>query len=436
MISTAQAIVYALVVLVGFGFDQLIVRDLAADKSKTSSYIRNVALLRLLLSLVFSFMLYLVVQIFDYSNELSVIIYLYAINAVLTAFSDIGLSVFQAFERMEFNLYARVFRDVINVALSLLAIYLGYSLIVIVGISVFASSLQLLLVIILLRGRFVFPRIDLDLNLSKRLLKASLPFALLAVYPLARAQLNTFILSLTSGMEQVGWFAAANSLVAMLLIIPTIVMQATFPVFSRFSDQSSASLRMAYQKSFEYLFIIGLAISIGTFLAAEEIISLLLGDGYEMAVPALRVLAWLPLVGFVGFCNGGLLLAMRKEKPFMLTEGTFAVAYGILSITLVLKFGYIGACFAIVTPTIIGFGFYSVWCHRLLSLPLPWRTIVLAVIAAVIMGVFVHYSLESGVSFLAVAIIIGPIAYGVALYSFRVFSADDVVLLKQVFRKS
>jgi O-antigen/teichoic acid export membrane protein len=100
-ISTAQAIVYTLIVLVGFGFDQLIIRDVATDHERISTYVGNVALIRLVLSFVFGVLLYLIVQAFDYSYELSVIIYLYAINAIVTAFTGIGLSIFQAFERME-----------------------------------------------------------------------------------------------------------------------------------------------------------------------------------------------------------------------------------------------------------------------------------------------------------------------------------------------
>jgi O-antigen/teichoic acid export membrane protein len=431
-ISTAQAVVHTLIVLIGFGFNQLIIRDVAAKKERAATYVSNITLIRVALSVVYIILIYFAIRFFNYPNDLSTIIYLYAINAVLTQFASIGLSIFQAFEKMEYNLYARISRDAINIGLSLLAIYLQLSLVVIVSISVFATLLQLMLVLLILRKRFFIPRLEVNPKVCKRLLLTSLPFALVAIYPLARSQLNTLILSVVSSIEEVGWFAAANDLVNMILLIPAILMQALFPVFSRFSELPRNSLEEAYQKSFRYLFILGLAISIGTFLAANEIILLVLGPGFEMAVPALQILAWLPLFAFVGYCNGNFLLAVGKEKLFMLTEGFFAVAYAMLSFILVPRMGFIGACYAVIAPTVIGFVFYSILCHRLLKLKLPLKTGMMATLAAIIMGLLVYYSLQNGINLLAVVFIIGPIVYGLALYLLKVLSLDDILVLKRM----
>jgi O-antigen/teichoic acid export membrane protein len=433
-VSTAQALVSALIVLVSFGFDQLIIRDVAASKARASAYVSNVAFIRLLLSLVFGVLLCLIVEILNYSYELALIIYMYAIAAILKAFTDIGLSIFQAFERMEYNLLLQIFRDSVNIGLSLSAIYLRYSLVVIVGISAFASLLEFLLGFVLLTKRFVIPRLDVDLSFCKRLLLASTPFAVVAVYPLAQSHLNTLILSVSGSLNDVGWFATANTLIMMLMLIPMIFMRAMFPVFSRFSGHSGASLQIAYQKSFIYLLLLGLAISVGTFLTADTIILLVLGHGFEMAVPALRILAWLPLVGFVGHCNGNFLCATGKEKLFMLTEGLFGVVYAMLGFVLTTRFSYIGACFAILAPTVVGFGFYSVLCHRRLNLPLPWKLGLMATLAALLMAACVYYSLHIGVNLLAIVFLIGPAVYGGALYLLRVFSAEDILLLKRALK--
>ncbi|MCK4791943.1 MAG: hypothetical protein KAV87_49885, partial [Desulfobacteraceae bacterium] len=82
----------------------------------------------------------------------------------------------------------------------------------------------------------------------------------------------------------------------------------------------------------------------------------------------------------------------------------------------------------------IGFGFYSILCHRLLALTLPWKTGVMATLAALLMGFLVNYSLQQGISLFAVVFVIGPVVYAVALYLLRVLSSEDVLLLKQMFR--
>jgi O-antigen/teichoic acid export membrane protein len=435
-ISTAQALVAMLSLMVQFGLQQLIIRDVAGSRARAIPYVSNVAFVRLFLSLIFLGVVLVIIQLSSYSYELKVIIFIYSINAILGVFTDIGLSIFQAFERMEFNLLIRIFRDSVNVGLSLFAIYLRCSLVTIVGISAFASLLELFLGVVLLRNRFFAFRLELDLRLCKRLLIAALPFAVVGLYPLARSSLNTLILSATGSMEEVGRFAASNTIVMMLMLVPTIFMQAMFPVFSRLSSNSDNSVTIAYQKSFNYLFLFGLAISVGTFLTAERIILLVLGPGFQLAVTALRILAWLPLFSYVGYCNGNFLCATGREKLFMLTEGIFAIIYAISGFILTTRFGYKGACYAVLIPTVLGFFFYSILCHKLLHLYLPSKTAMSGALASLVMAVCVHYSLLQDLNLFVIVLLIAPAVYGGALYLLRAFPTEDLMLLKRALRLS
>ncbi len=434
MISTAQALIYTFMVLVSFGFDQLSIRDIAATKSRAGAYVVNIAFLRLVLALLFCVLLGAAVQVFHYSNALALIIYIYAISALLKAFTDISLAVFQAFEKMEYNLLVRIFRDGINVSLSLLAIHLRASLELIVGISAFASLLECGLAYSLLRKRFVVLHLQVDFGLCRKLLIAAAPFALVATYPLAQSNLNTVILSLAGDSESVGQFSSGYLLITMVMLIPIILMQAMFPVFSRLSNHAKTSLQVAYQKSFTYLFLLGLAISVGIFLTADQIIRLVLGEPFQMVVPVLKILAWIPLVGFVGHCNGNFLCAVGKERLFMCTEGCFALLYAASGLILTSRFGYIGASYAMLLPTVIGFAFYSILCHRLLHLSLPWKTGIAAVIAALLMAACVYYSLEQGLNIFAVVLLVAPLVYGGTLYLLRIFPTEDVLLIKRALR--
>ncbi len=328
----------------------------------------------------------------------------------------------------------RLCRDVTNIVLSLLAIYLGASLAALVGISVFASFCQLLSAGWLLRRHFHLRLARVNFGLCRKLLLACLPFAVVALYPLAQTSLNTLILSATGSDIEVGRFAAASMVIAILMLLPTVFMQATFPVFARLSGQSGESLRIAYQKSFAYLLLLGMAVSVGVFLTADRILPLLLGDSFVTAAAALKVLAWIPVVGFVGYCNGNFLCATGREKLFMVTEGGFTVFYAVLAVSLTSRFGYLGASYAMLIPTVIGFGFYTVLCHRLIGLQLPWRLLAAAVLAALLMAVSVQAALQSGVNLLVVVVVIAPAVYGVSLYLLRAITREDVALFKQALR--
>ncbi len=99
-LATAQAMSGTLLVLVTFGFSQLMIREIAAQPDKAEGLVGQVTLLRLALSIVYGILIWLSVQGAHYSPELATIVYLYAFTAVLSAFVDISSSVFQAYEEM------------------------------------------------------------------------------------------------------------------------------------------------------------------------------------------------------------------------------------------------------------------------------------------------------------------------------------------------
>ena len=431
ILTLAQAIASTLIVLVSFGLNQLLVRDVAIQRTRAQSYVSNAASIKLSISVLYVVLLFLVVRTGSYAHDVAIIIYLYGINALISEFTGTLLSIFRAFERMEFNLFTRLLRDVTNVTFSLLAISLHCSLTVIVTISVISSLAELLLATFLLRRQLVTLRPAVDIRLCKQVLVSALPFAVLSFIPLTSSQLNTLILSGTHGFEDVGLFSAANNITGIFMLIPTIYMQAVFPVFSRLSASSHEALQLSYRKSFNYLLLCGLALSFGTFLTAPQIIAFLFGAGYQRASDVLRILGWLPLFGFVGYCNGHLLCAIGREKLFMLTEGIAAVLCVVLAFLLTTRYGYMGAACAMTLPPMLGLVGYSVLCHRLVGVPLPWRFINSAVGSALVMAGGIYASLHFGVHLLVIVLLIAPAIYGGSLYLSGAISGEDVVLLRQ-----
>src|SRR5690606_37702890 len=82
-ITTATALVAIAILVVNFGFDTLMVRDIAADHEVASRYVTNVLFLRLLLTIGFVALLALLVSRSNYSSDTNLIIGIYALTYVL-----------------------------------------------------------------------------------------------------------------------------------------------------------------------------------------------------------------------------------------------------------------------------------------------------------------------------------------------------------------
>ena len=83
-------------------------------------------------------------------------------------------------------------------------------------------------------------------------------------------------------------------------------------------------LKILYGKSFKYLYIVGLPISIGLYLLAGRIIFLLYGQAYSGAVIALQVISWYLFIKFLNFLLGTVLSLISRSGVY--PEGTLLVA--------------------------------------------------------------------------------------------------------------
>jgi len=418
-ILTATALVSIAILLVNFGLDTLIVRDVAASPGKASKYVTNIAFLRFLLTLVFTILLAIVASLSNYPYETKAIIALYGLTYVLDAFSSIARSIFNAFQRMVFSSATDLLRDLLNIGFSLLGIWLGWSLIAIVTVSVGASLIKLIISLVAMVRRFVRPRFQIDLHLCGQLLSSAIPFAVIIVIGVASTQVSTVILSWSGTAESVGIYAAAAMPISMLMVLPNIFMESILPAFSERYQNSAISLAQSYSYSFKVMLIVGLPMAAGTILVSEHLIPLIFGQGFAKAALVMDIMA-VQLITMVGYVNGAFLNATNRQTLFAILRAAMTVLSIILSVILIRIYSYVGAALAVTIPALVDFGLYSILCHRYAGLPLPLRTIGRTTLAALIMTGAGYLALKAGVNVIAVVFPLAPALYVAALILLKV----------------
>ena len=427
-IAIAMSLVSLLTLLVNFGLSQVIIRDVASDKAKARLYVSNSLFLRGAFSIVFVFTLIIITRIANYPSDTILIIYIYAIAYIFDNITDLTFSIFNAFEKMEYITAIETGRDIINIVLSLGAIYLHTSLIVIVLISALANLFKLAVSWFVLRWKFTKPSFHLDTQLCRRLLITALPFAALVVLNSISGRINTVILSFYRAEAEVGWFSAANIPIGYLLFLPAVFLQAIFPVFARFHSSSKTSLQLAYRSSFKYLLLLGVPLCIGTLITSDQIISLIYGQGFGNAALSLRILA-LPLFWMFSYANGGLLNATGGQKLSATLAGIGASINVFLALWLIPSHGYIGASVATVVPGIIFFVPLTLICHRRVEIGVPYALAAKILISALCLGIATFYALKVHVNLFITVFLIAPIIYVLCLLALRAIGRQDIDLL-------
>jgi heptosyltransferase-2 len=200
------------------------------------------------------------------------------------------------------------------------------------------------------RGGIPIP-LGADLAVAQRLFLASWPLAVGALLSQVPGGLPTLCLSHQHG-DQLGTFAAASRIPAMLSILPTTVMIALFPLMSRAwamrnaTVASRATVAAVLDRAYAALLALALPITISCVVLAPEAIRILYGGQFAGSVTGLRVIALSLMVMYPGIAAGNMLIAMGRERLGMLITAGGAALSALLTPPAASAFGATGAATA------------------------------------------------------------------------------------------
>lgn len=154
------------------------------------------------------------------------------------------------------------------------------------------------------------------------------------------------------GTSSLGFYQMAYKLSTLpIREITQVVGRVTLPVYVKIANK--ARLKCAFIKTLASVTLLSGLASVAIFLFAETLVSVILGPGWEPAVPVVRVLA---LFGFIRAVIGvfyALFLATKKER--WVTLVTMVELVGLLAtvVPLTARFGIIGAAYAAIVSAVV-----------------------------------------------------------------------------------
>jgi len=159
------------------------------------------------------------------------------------------------------------------------------------------------------------------------------------------------MLSLIKGDAAVGLYSAAYNITLAILVIPGMYTYAIYPILSRkyatdILPESNKTVKLIYERSFKYLYVIGLPISIGLFVLARQIIVFIYGEGYYGSAIALQILAWFVFMKFLSYLTGIVLSSIGKQYLRMYSQGFSAFVNVGANLILIPRYGIVGAVIA------------------------------------------------------------------------------------------
>jgi O-antigen/teichoic acid export membrane protein len=419
-------------VLLDLGFETYIIREVARKKDQASKYLSNAFTFRLLLIPIIISMILVAVNLLGYPENTKYIVYLFSIYYIFSSLSSLIKMTFRAFEKMGYEAIITIFISILRISLCLLFLYLGYGLLTLALIFIFSGILEFIITLLVCRKKFVKIKLEIDISFMKKAIKIALPFAVVTLFGAIFVRIDTIMLSYMKGDAVVGWYNAAYSLTLGLNPVPLLIMNAILPLLSYSYISSKESLKMAYDKSFKYLFYLGLPLAIGTFMLADGIIFLVYGAEFVNSIVALKILAWDILIKFLYLCSSYILIATDKQKQMTMFVIATALLNIILNLFLIPSYSYIGSGIATLISEFFLLVIYLYINVRDSLAPNIKKFLFQPIIASSVMAYFLWQFPEIQ---LVLKILIAIFIYFTLLIVLKGISREDFQIIRQLIKK-
>lgn len=408
-ISTATALTSVLILLVNFGFDMLIVRDVAADQQRAAKYVTNVIFVRFALTLVLALVLAVILSLSPYPYQTKVIIVIYAGIYVVDTLTAVVRCIFNAYQKMEYSSLIDFGRHALNFLLTVIGIWLGWSLAALVMMSLAASLTKLVVSVVVMRRRFVRPVFDIDLRLSRSLMRDAFPYFLGMLVGMVAENINVLALSWFDTADAVGIFSAALVPIVALLTLPEMFAESVFPVFSQYHKISPEKLGVLYKISYKLMVLLGFPLGMGAILISKDLMRIFYGADFDQSFIVMNLIS-IRLFTIVGYVNGNFMAATGRQPLFVGLRLLSAAMNALLCLVLIPRYSYNGAAMAFMIPTIFDFILFTILGHYFAKVPFEWVGFFGIALSTAIMGTLGYLALANGIPVILV-VFLSPLVY-------------------------
>lgn len=344
-LSFAFAFAGFFTVLGNFGLGTYIIKEVSANKKLAEEYFGKGLVIIMVFSLVICLAMILAAS-FVYSDRYSLFtFYFVGASYLLVQVAAFLNSFFRAYEEMSNMFLTEIVYRVGILVLILICVFLKLDLLY-VGALYFVSAVLYLGISVFLVLRYVRPKFSGSFKRYIEILKESFPYGVSAMALIVYYNADIMILSFLTDKESVGLYSASYKLYLSLGLIISIYSAAVFPALSRLFKESPGGIRIAYEKSFKFILLIGLPVAVLTVALSKDLIGLVYGKDYLKAHLPLIVFGFAIPVLYINMFVSNFLNAIDKIR-FSLKIFSFACLLNIgLNFILIPRYSYVGAAFA------------------------------------------------------------------------------------------
>lgn len=423
-------------VFVDFGLGPLIQREIARAPGQTEQIVRKTLAVKTFYAIGAIIAGLLIAHLIV--DELVVLQMIY-IAMVLMAVDSFNLTLWSAFRGhhlLQYEGVSVILGQVIVLLVGLTGLVMGAPLTILIVALLLGSMFNAVYGFIMVKRKLGFYALpDYTSKHKKSFLKESYPFGFAGAFTRVFSSIDSVLLGMMQGGGAVGLYSVPNKIVFALQFIPSAFAASIYPAMSYHYKRDKKKMMEIFQYSVLFLFILSVPVAIGLFVLTPVIIEFVFTAEFLPAIPAMYILVWGVIFGFMEFPFGALLSAIGQQRKNTITRGVVMSVNIVLNIILIPLYSFVGAAIAALVSyallTIMG----AIWAHKYTKI--DWSFLfskfIRIFVSGVLMGGVVYY-LRPTIN-LVFLIFIGAVAYIILIFMTRAIEFSQLKTIMKSFRR-
>jgi len=414
------------------GIQDIMIREIAKNKTIADKYLGNALLIRSLISSILILIIIPLIKFLNLSPLVVTAIYITVFAEIFAAYSILFVSIFKSFERMEYEALLGFSSNMLLLIIVIAVIYFDIGFLWLFIAAGVANLVQLLLGIYFCSNKFVRPMFQINFELWKYIIKEGIFLGIAFIFLQATLKIDVLIIKAFKGPEEVALFYAPHMLVLYIAIFATGFGSSVFPFLSRLANSPDLDkLKLFYKKALKFMLVLTLPISIFTTVFAHDIILIIFGEKFISAVISLQILIWTINFLFIDMFMGTIFISMGKQKYMAIIAFCGFALNLTLDLLLVPYYGYIGASVATLLSYFVLMSISYYFLSRELGLIQIGKISIKPFACMCFMGA-VLYLLKAASFNIILALPIGILLYFISLFLIKTFSQDEMDMIKSI----
>jgi O-antigen/teichoic acid export membrane protein len=351
--TTVMTLVWFIAPLADLGISQILVREIAADRSRAPKLLFNALVVTTGLSGLAWLIIVAIAVLARYPDTLRPLIIVAGLAVAGNTLMQTVGSALRAFERMEVQALLTSGLLLVSSAIGIGLALAKQGLAIQVGISVIVAVAGAIISLVLIHRHFVPLRGPFDIRIGQNLIGQALPVAALVVCTTMLHWCDLLILGQVRSMNDVAIYGSAIKMIDLVFVFSNSAVAAMFPVISFRWRKSVELARTLYARSLRFFVAFGLAVAVGLMLLADPIVVTVFGNTYRPAALPLRLLGWAYFFQIINRPAWLLLVASgNRLNKFVPAIGVVAMGNIALNLLLAPRFGPAGSASAFVLTSL------------------------------------------------------------------------------------